>query len=302
MTTDQITRLKKKFIEERQEFLQGKITTLQKQLFDKIFNKVISLLETSGGKIVSHSQNIELSAALDSIFKTFQSSEYTPVIAQFGNDLLKLSKFNSEYFSLIADKHIDRIKKLSDKANLKLAKQIGINEKGNINKNGYLDRLITDQTLKKEVKSSLLKAITNGKPVGEMTNQLRKIIIGNEKVKGGLVKHFDAYVRDTYTQFDSTSSSLMATGLGVKAFIYQGGKIKSSRCFCKERDGKVITIDEAQDWSDLLGEDCGPIWDEKVDGKYIPTTHRGGVNCRHTLDYISNSIAVQLRPDLKGKI
>jgi hypothetical protein len=302
MTREQITKLKQQFIEQRQEYIEGRVSDLQKQLFDKVFNKLILELESSGGNIVSGDENIKLSTALDQIFKEFQSNQFTPVIKQFGEDLLKLTNYNKEYFTVAADKRIQEVDKSAQLAKKKMAEKLGVSESGKVKSKGYLDRLITDPTLKKQIKQTLLKGITNQKPVGEVTAQLQKIIVGNDKVNGGLVKHFNQYMRDTYTQFDALSSSIIATDLGIQTFIYQGGKIASSRCFCKEKDGKVFTVQEAEEWRDELGEECGPIWNEKTDGKYNPLTHRGGYECRHTLDYVSSALAIRLRPDLRGKI
>lgn len=300
MTREQISELKQGFITQRQDYMRNRITDLQKKLYDEIFNKVISLFETKDGMLLLESKNLNLLTEIDKVFKSFQVKDFTPVIAQFGKDLLKIGKLNKEYFAIASEKHLTEVNKVSVIAEEKASKQLGLTKDGKIQNKSFLDKLIKDETLKKQIKKTVLKSVTGKKPVAELVKELTKQISGNQNVRGGLVRHFDQFIRDTYTQFDSTSAKVYATGLGMQAFIYQGGKITSSRCFCEKRDGKVLTIDESEGWVNILNKDCGPIWNEKTDGKYIPTTMRGGYECRHSLDFISNSLAIHLRPDLKG--
>lgn len=462
MTPKELSQLKHDFITQRQEYMKKQVSSLQIKLYDEIFKKVIKLLDQKDGKLISNTTNIQLSAEIDKIFKSFQSTSFQGVISQFGGDLVKISKMNVQYFKVASDAHIKKVEEIGKKAQEKASKRLGIDiktetidfseyksdkprgseelakdlaeklkkvgftltgniatsttdagtshyviatdDKGNsykfrisdhdvtnrsrvadeyhitkddigkeivkaekkafpnrfknsgtifvsenktggknpnylqptdkiisekINSSGvkvfeierggekgglirkteltitnksFLDKLITDESLKKKIKSEVLKGITQGKPVKELTKQLTEQIKGSDKVRGGLVRHFDQFMRDAYTQFDSSNAKDLAEGLGMKAFMYQGGKIKTSRCFCIEKDGKIFTLEEASKWKLDLNDDCGPIWNEEVDGKYNPTTMRGGYECRHSLDFMSNSLAIRLRPDLKGKI
>jgi len=298
MTPTQINKLKREFIEQRQDFMKGKVTELQKKLYDKIFDKIISQLVTSGGVITDDGKNIELSTAIDKIFKEFNSNEFLPIIKLFGKDLLKIGKLNNDYFQVASGKHLDEVKKVGIKAEEKLNKQLGIEKDGKLTNKSYLDKLIKDTKLRDEIKKETVKAITNKKPVGELILELQKKIEGNAKVDGGLKRYFDQNMRDTYNTFDAQSSSLYASGLGMQAFVYQGGKIKSSRCFCIAKDNQVFTIEEAKQWEAGTNDECRPIWNEKTDGKYNYTM-RGGYECRHSLDFISNKLAILKRPDLK---
>lgn len=297
MTTTQVSELKRKFIEQRTGVLTRRLTSLETKLFDEIFNKLISQLEVSDGKIISNNQNIDLASALDKIFKSLNQNEYLQAVKIFGSDLLQLQDLNKTYFNII-EKDQAKIEKITKDVNSIMRKRIGLNSKGAFEKSGYLDRLVNDTALATKLKNTAYKAISSGEGITTFTEKIKLITVGNDNVNGGLVKHFEQYAFDTYAQFNRTTAKLYAERLDLRAFVYQGGEIQTSRCFCIERDGKVFTTDEAEKWKSKLNKKCGPIMAK--DATYDPLTDLGGINCRHSTDYISNEMAKRLRPDLDG--
>lgn len=298
MTYTQAAALKRKFIEERQKILKRKVTSLEEKLLDSIFNNLISELEVTDGLIQSNGKNIDLASALNKIFSNFNNSEYLPIIKSFSKDFVGLQELNKTYFAILAEDK-KKIESVSKQVNSIMEKTIGITSDGKIVSKGYLDRLVTDNTLQTELKTITYRAVTGGIPIKDYKDSIQRIIVGNDQVDGALQKHFNTFAYDTYTQFDRTSSKLYATKLDLKYFIYAGGEINTTRCFCDKNNGKVFSTEEAEEWKKLLNKDCGPIWNEKVDGPYDPIIDMGGYNCRHTPDYISFTVAKRLRPDLE---
>lgn len=297
MTYSQVATLKRKFIEERQKILKRNVTSLESTLYDSIFNKLISDLELSGGKIVSNNKNIDLTSALNSIFDTFNKSEYLPLIKAFSKDFQEIQKLNKTYFEVLAEDK-KKLEAVSKQVNSVMEKTIGITKDGNVVSKGYLDRLVTDNTLQSEIKSLTYRAVTGGQSIVDYKDSIKRLVVGTDKIDGALNKHFNTFAYDTYNQFDRTSSKLYAVKLDLKYFIYAGGEIDATRCFCDNNNGKVFSTEEADRWRDLLGTDCGPIWNEDKDGTYDPIADMGGYNCRHSPNYISETIAKKLRPDL----
>ncbi|MES2395666.1 MAG: hypothetical protein V4549_06670 [Bacteroidota bacterium] len=299
MTYSQAATLKRKFIEERQRILKRNVTSLENTLYDAIFNKLIADLDVTDGKIVSNNKNIDLTSALNKIFDTFNKSEYLPLIKAFSKDFQQIQKLNETYFDILAQdkKKLDTVSK---QVNSIMEKTIGITNDGKIVSKGYLDRLVTDNTLQSEIKTLTYRAVTGGLPIVDYKDSIKRLVVGSDNVDGALQKHFNTFAYDTYTQFDRTSSKLYAVKLDLKYFIYAGGEINTTRCFCDRNNGKVFSTDEAEEWIRLLNDECGPIWNEKVDGTYDPISDMGGYNCRHTPDYISETIAKKLRPDLEN--
>ena len=47
----------------------------------------------------------------------------------------------------------------------------------------------------------------------------------------------------------------------------------------------------------MLNKKGGPIWNENIDGKYIPTEQMGGYGCRHVPDWITSDLANEFRSE-----
>lgn len=299
MTVNQVADLKRKFIIQQQKLLGRQVSALEGKLYDAILNKLIAELEKSEGRIISNNKNIDLASSLNKIFDNINKSEYMPIIKSLSNDLNQIIVLNKTYFSIIEEDK-KKLEKISKEVNSIMNKRLGLDTSGEVVSKGYLDRLITDSTLQNKVKEMTYKAITSGKRIEDYKSQIKRIITGDDKVVGSLEKHFQTFAYDTYTQVDRTTSKMYAVKLDLKAFVYAGGEISTSRCFCENNNGKVFTTEEAERWRGLLNQECGPIWNEDTDGSYDPLIDMGGYNCRHVADFISNTLAKKKRPDLVG--
>jgi len=107
---------------------------------------------------------------------------------------------------------------------------------------------------------------------------------------GRLSKYYRNFTYDLYSQVDRTAGKVIADKIGMNKYaIYEGGLIKTSRKFCRERNGKVFTYDEIADFNPP----------EAKQPDYNPFVDLGGYGCRHHLNWIPYAIAISLRPDLK---
>lgn len=291
MTRQQVARLRNSFIEKSRVKLRRDVTALEKKLFTAILEKFISELDIADDKIISNDKNINLVSAIEKIVTAFNNSDYLKVIRNFGTDLMKIQGMNKLYFQIVEEdrKKVERISEDVDKV---MRKRVGLEVDGKIKKNGYLDKLVRDAKLKVKLKQYAYKSVINQKPLAEFKEGMKKLVVGQpeKKVNGLLQQHINTFAYDTYQQFDRSTGELFANKLGLRAFIYNGGKIKTSRDFCVKRNGKVFTVEEAKKWKDLE-------WDGK-NKNYNPLQDAGGYGCRHTLDYIGDSLAKRLRPDI----
>lgn len=94
------------------------------------------------------------------------------------------------------------------------------------------------------------------------------------------------------------SKFLWAENLGLKYFMFQGGIVENTLSFCREKNGKVFSIDEMLNWKNST--------DRPSDEKWDPILHLGGnmcekeqTLCRHSMDFISFSAAKRLRPEIE---
>lgn len=298
MTRAEIAEARREFIEKRKSILDKKISAIERKIYDVVFKKIIAELDKSDGRIVSSNGNIDIANSIDKVFRDINNNEYLEIIKGFGSDLQGVLSLNDKYYEIVeADKV--RLERVAKEVNSIMRKRLGLTKENGLIKNGYLDRLITDDALKRKVKNATLKAVTSNVSYSDFNTEIKNMVQGSSTTDGELKKYFNTFAFDTYNSLNRTAASLYATKLNLRAFIYAGGRIDSSRCFCDKNNGKVFTTEEAQDWKNMLNDECGPLWNESKDGIYNPLVEMGGYNCRHTADFISNTLAIRLRPDLK---
>lgn len=301
MTRSEIAEARREFIEKRKSILDKKISAIERKIYEVIFDKIIAELDKKDGRIAASNGNIDIANSIDRVFREIQNNEYLEIIKGFGSDLQGVLALNDKYYEIIEEDN-KRLERVAKEVNSIMRKRLGLTKENGLIKDGYLDRLITDDALKRKVKNATLKAVTSNTSYSDFNTEIKTMVQGNEKTDGELKRYFNTFAFDTYNNLNRTTAKLYATKLNLRAFVYAGGKIDSSRCFCEERNGKVFTTDEAQEWKNILNDDCGPLWNESKDGTYDPLVEMGGYNCRHTADFISNSMAIRMRPDLEGKI
>lgn len=294
MTKSEVAQLREDFVRERTKLLNRRVSASEQKLYDVIFKKVIEQFELDGGNIKSSSANMDIANRLDSLWKEFQKGDYMKVIGMFAGDMSEIQSLNKIYFSIL-EKDKAKIAKIGESVDNSINKRLGLNTKGKVIKNGFLDKLIKDESFLKDIKKQTYKAVSGGESLKQFTKRMTTTITGNKSVNGGLVKHFNTFAYDTYAAVDRLAQKGWADKLGLKAFIYAGGKIKTSRKFCIKNNNKVFTIDETKKWEDLIGEEDGPMWSE---GTYEPLRDMGGHRCRHSPNFIPNSEAIRIRPEL----
>lgn len=294
MTSLQIARLREDFIRERTDLLNRRVSAAESKLLDFVISRIVDDFEKTDGRINPTIKNIELVSRIDKVWSDFQGNEYLKVIRQFAGDLGQLQDLNDTYFQTVESDQ-KKLTKVTKEVRSIMSKRIGIKPDGGIVKNGYLDKLIKDNTLLSKIKKETYKSVTSGVPLKDYLKKTTDLITGTANKSGGLQRHFNTFAYDTYAQYDRNNQTLFGQKLGLRAFIYAGGLIKTSRLFCEHNNGKVFTTDEANLWTDLIGEDDGPMWSE---GTYQPMEDMGGHRCRHSPNFISNTEAIRRRPEL----
>jgi hypothetical protein len=123
-----------------------------------------------------------------------------------------------------------------------------------------------------------------------------------------LERQFQRYAYDLYQQYDAAYNLTLGNEFGFNYFIYQGGLVEDSRDFCAAHNNKVWSKEEAEKWSEWTPAEG--IYPEGYEVKakniyevpsymnyigYDPLIDRGGFNCRHSLGWIADDIAVDMR-------
>lgn len=297
------SKLKAELLNKKEAALLRVASSLQRKLLEIVFDEFISKLDTEGGYIKNTKANKDRINALNNLFERFQNNEFAKSLSVMVSDFKDIHTLNIDYFSQINKK---RVNEIQSKVFDKLKVNLGI-EGRKLKTDGFLDSFIKDKKLLDRIKQTTLRAITsNNITIKDYRESVKSLIVGKGKVEGGFVKHFKTFATDTYALFDRQTNLEFATALNLKYAVYAGGLIETSRPFCEVRNNKVFTTDEIK----LFGtsKDTYGGYSDKKDGMfqgkpvnevYDPFTQCGGYNCRHTLNYISKALALQLRPDLK---
>lgn len=142
--------------------------------------------------------------------------------------------------------------------------------------------------------NSIIDTALSGSSLRDIEESAKKVLTTTFKTTRGRpdVKRrgsFDAYtarlVRDTLNNFSGNVTQAVTASLGLEWIYYSKGEVKSSRDFCKERDGKYFHIDEVRSWAKLNWQGKNPATTESN-----ILALRGGYNCMHTMIPVSISI------------
>lgn len=301
MTAAEVKKLGKvrvDYITKRERELGRQLTAAEKELLDIILAKFITKFTEDKGQITFDGSTVKLTQALDQIIDSFMRNQNMQIVRSYINGLATIGQLNYDYFNEVAGK---RAAEVRTGANDFMREQIGLSQSNALVKNGFLDTFVNDPFLKSSLKSYTIKAITGGMPQADFVRGLRNLIVTSNEGIGLLARHYQTFAYDTMSQYDRAIGEQFRVKLGMKCFIYAGGLVEDSREFCIKKNDKVFTVEEAlEQWPD--DPDLLKTKKEKESGiliGYNPLIDLGRWRCRHTKNYISNELAIKLRPDLK---
>ena len=263
----------------------------QNAVFDALTKIYFPKLDTENGVVSVTTSNIQFtSSSINKAFEIAKQETGNKIVGQFLKDLFNLQKANERFFDdpeLSKDKSLDAISK---KVINKMNKRLGINSNG-VSGNGYLGDIFAMEEVIAKVRKEAMKAVVSNQSRQDIERTLSLIMKGGKtpdgkEREGVMYNYMRTNVFDTFAQYDRSVSLEYADELKLNYAVYQGGLIKTSRPFCKERNGKVFTREEIAKWVDL-----------DFQGKpsnYDPFRDLGGYNCRHILRWISDQRARRL--------
>jgi CRP-like cAMP-binding protein len=268
--------------------LDSELRRLQAELLAIINKDLIGGLSIGeGGTVSKGARNLSKVAKVDTIFAKFRRLFLRSLVSIFGQNLLKIAGKVAEYFRA-GDFRQDSVERVA-RTSAAIEARIGIAD-GRLIVGGYLDTLANTDVLKQELKTFMLRSITNGVSLADLTAGLASLVVGNADADGFLVRYFRQYAYDTFNQVREIKNQEFAEGLNLKWFIYQGSLIETSRRFCEKRAGKVFNTEETKTW-----KNDQDLVEPKTKNTYNPLIERGRYNCRHWIDYISQETAEYLK-------
>lgn len=290
---------KQTFIDDQRAAMESSVVRLQQKLLNKIVAEIIPELDVKDGLIIDTPKNLRLISELDKVYSDFQKVTQETILPQITKGTSEVSKLSKSYFEVMLGENLPKVfNKVVGNTNIITNLRLGL-DGGELVRGGYLQSFFDSNTIGTELKQMTSKAVTSGMDKKEFITMLSDKITGTDEYTGGLERQFQRFAYDIYQQYDATYSQSLAKELDMQYFIYQGGLVKDSRAFCVEHNNKVYSTEEAQEWSTWKDPTTGQTPSYLGYPGYDPLTDRGGYNCRHSLGYISDELAFELRPDLK---
>lgn len=302
-TALQIAREVDKLLDAKQEAKFKALAGIERLLFVKLVSELKSQLTEDNGRITSRLGSVSLSKAIDGIFTIVTKQQLGPFAKAMAGDMAGIVDMSARYYKALKIPKKGSFDEINAAVDARMRKRMGIGSKGDVQLGGFLSQAFQNQRSRDEVNSLVAKAVAGGIPMRDLERQLRVKITGTKRSAGVLEKHLTGFVLDAYQIADSVTNNGFAERLGLKYFIYSGGLIETSRAFCRKRNNKVFTTEEATDPTNGWATDPTlPRTKEEADSgvvtDYAPLEDRGRWRCRHRLLYIPYEEAVRRRPDL----
>lgn len=271
------------------EQIEKRIAESSSDLTKTILTEFVQKLDTQQGRIVAQFDKRTLTL-FNRAFKLFEQVSKKSLVKSILDDINTILDDNHDFYKKTVRNTIEKndIKKL-------LNRRLGINENGTLVREGYMNGLLDDTSIRTEIQKHVFREMFKSTGFESFREGLRTFIEGNPERYGVFQKHYKTFSYDAYAQLNSYTSATYAQKLGLSHFIYNGGLIETSRAFCKKRNAGVYSTKEAEDWKN--DPTLTAIANKE---SYNWLIDRGGYNCRHTIDFIADEIAFVLRPDLKN--
>lgn len=157
---------------------------------------------------------------------------------------------------------------------------------------------IPTQYLATPLRNTLLEGISSGSSYTDLLQNVQSIIIGNDVNEGNLLRYSRQIVSDSLSVTDREFTNIVANDLGLTWYLYAGGEISTTRCFCDERNGRYYHAEEIKAWG--RGEGLGTCatkdgWAGMFKGTNESTifAYAGGYNCQHSWLPVSEAVVPQ---------
>jgi hypothetical protein len=278
-----------KRIEDNESWLLRMVRKMGREHEAAIINFFATELKPTNGVLVSGFENIRAALNLSKLDQQFVVDR-TKLATAMAERLIQHSTGVTSGFATYVQR-VQDFENVQEKVLAKTREYIGFRlegqpstERGGIIKEGLLNETIVKADYLREVKVKLLNSINRGDiTIGQLINDFKGTIAGNTERQGTVESWFRTAAFDTFANVDRMVANDTATDLGLNWGVFSGGIIKTTRQFCRCRNGIVYTREKIASWKDL-----------DFTGKpqnYDPFTDLGGYNCRHVLDWVDENTA-----------
>jgi hypothetical protein len=239
-------------------------------------------------------------SALAAVMAEYQAAVAVPLAVFYAQALLTLPLHTATYFAAL---DVAGYQALRAPLASFLEQRLGVTAAGQPVAGGWLATFVGDTTAQREVLAYAYQAQASGVGLQAYRAGLTDLVVGANSATQGLIGKLYREASDSFNQNDRQLQHLSAQRLGLKAYLYQGGLIATSRPFCKLRNGKVFLDWEVEAFGTKADAYGG--YTNKAEGlfsgksqPYDPFVDCGGHGCRHALHALPSLVALRLRPEL----
>jgi hypothetical protein len=263
--------------------LEKTVIKLQSNFLNEVIGDLIGKLQFDEyGNLKDIKSNYRVLGDFNKIFNNFQKIQQLAVIPQIVNTTYGLVELGKNYFALALTEDLGkRFDKVIEMTASKINLRVGL-EGGKMVRGGFLESFMKDQVVGTQVKNYVAKSVVSQIDRKDFIQGLTKIVNG-DKGPGALEKQYQRFAYDIYQQYDAAYNLSLADEL---------------REFCIEHNAKVWSREEADEWINWIDSKGNKPSYLGYPG-YSPLIDRGGYNCRHMIDWISDELAFRMRPELR---
>ena len=274
------------------------VVTRQNNMWSAIFKSIKNLETDDAGNILTTNKNLKiLRNVRGDVKKAIITPQYKKNVQTYLRGFDELKGINDTYYKAIASGTLNANKQVFNEV-----KNFSIEA----TKNSLLDAGI-EENLIKPVENILSQNVTSGGSFQDLTEALRKDILGDAKTLGKLERYSKQITTDALNQFNANYNETVSKDLGLEFYYYNGSLINTSRSYCIG----MIKGDE-------LGLEGGRYYHKKEieksshlkwAGKIPSTTEstififRGGYQCGHqwlAVSHLAVPKSVRDRAENKG--
>jgi hypothetical protein len=287
----QYAKTKQEFIEKSLSSLDADINKLQRRLFSELSDKLLSKMASENGKLIQNVPNFQAVNNLEQLMREFSQQFVTPVIRSLADNMLKTIALTDKAFKDGYNVSDAQIKSMQEQSKWVLT-SIGIKPNGDIIAGGYLSKLAEMPEVQTKLRDYISSNVINSAGLSEFQKGFKTLIEGTPDIPGEIAKYHQQFSYDLFNQADSAVTKVYAEEQGFKYFLYYGSIIDTSRCFCRKRAGKVFSYEDTKKWLD-----DPTLIKYYQDHPYDPIIMRGGFNCRHSIEPVSDEMAKRMGYD-----
>jgi hypothetical protein len=246
--------------------------------------ELVNGLDTVEGRLVFKASNVRRVQSGVLLFSSWLQNKLLDFGKWIANRFLSLFGVNVSYFN--------QIEKRQESA-YDAAKRLVLLRWGwDIDKQkpvpgGFLQTAFNVQSVAESVGQRLMSGIGGGMDLKTFTKTFKADFVSNAQTTGTVVKNFQRAAHDSFQMFDRTVQNTVASDLGLSFALYAGTEIKTSRDFCKKRNGIIYSREVIESWN-------AQNWDGKIPGTDVKET-LGGYSCRHHLSWLSAELVELLK-------